>query len=380
MSKKKRLFIHGIRGIPANHGGFESFTEKLAPYLVEKGWEVTVYCQELGTGPSYSDTWNGVNLIHVPVSRDGSFGSLIFDWLTIRDAIKKQGMNLTLGYNTAIFSLLYRLHGKINLFNMDGVEWKRQKWSLISRIWFFINECLGSWLGNHLIADHPEISKHLQSRVNERKITVIPYCADRINDADESVLEKFNLEKYKFFLLVARPEPENSIFEIVKAYSAKPRNNLLVILGNFDSENNAYHKKVMDAASSDVKFVGAIYDQTIVNSFRVFTRLYIHGHQVGGTNPSLVESLGAGSPVLAHDNRFNRWVAGKDAHYFKDVEECERIIDRLDSDDVDLEKMRNDSYKRHAQEFSGDGVLSAYNELLTVWHDKSENGVVRYSE
>jgi len=316
----------------------------------------------------------------VPVSRDGAFGSIIFDWLTIKDALKKQGMNLTLGYNTAIFSILFRLKGKINLFNMDGVEWKRQKWSLLSRVWFFINECLGSWLGNHLIADHPEISKHLQSRVSEKKITVIPYCSDRINDADERILEKFNLKKYGFCLLVARPEPENSIFEIVKAYSSEPRANPLVVLGNFDPKSNAYHKKVMDIASDDVQFVGAIYDEAIVNAFRFFTRLYIHGHQVGGTNPSLVETLGAGSPVLAHDNRFNRWVAGQKAEFFKDEDECKAVIKRVDTDDAYIEKMRSNSYQRHGQEFLFNDVLSSYDELLTYWHEKSEEEVVQFSE
>lgn len=379
-TKKKRLFIHGIRGIPACHGGFESFTEKLAPYLVDMGWDVTVYCQELGSGKWYHEEWNGVNLIHVPVPQEGALGSIVFDWLTVRDAIKKQGMNLTLGYNTAVFSILFRLHRKINVFNMDGIEWKRQKWSLVSRIWFFINECMGSWLGNHLIADHPEISKHLQSRVSERKITVIPYCADRITDADEAILEQFSLQKYKFFLLVARPEPENSILEIVKAYSSEKRNNPLVVLGNFTPDKNAYHKKVMDIASDDVKFVGAIYDQTVVNALRFYTRLYIHGHQVGGTNPSLVETLGAGSPVLAHDNRFNRWVAGQHVQYFKDEDECRAAISSMDSDDFDIDKMRSISYRRHGQEFLGNEVLASYNDLLTVWHEISESGVVRYSE
>ena len=378
MSRKKQLFIHGIRGIPATHGGFETFTEKLAPYLVEHGWDVTVYCQELGDGEWYEGEWNGVKTIHVPVSSDGAKGSIIFDWLTVKDAIKKDGLNLTLGYNTAVYSMLFRLKGKTNVFNMDGIEWKRQKWSLPAKIWFFLNECAGNWLGNHLIADHPQIKKHLQARVSGKKITVIPYGADRHDSADAEVLKDYGLTEQGFYLVVARPEPENSILEIVSAYSSQKRNYPLVVLGNFDVENNAYHKKVVDSASEDVKFVGAIYDHNIVNAFRFYTRAYIHGHQVGGTNPSLVETLGCGSPVLAHNNRFNRWVAGEGAKFFQDQFECKAMIDQLDASDEHVEAMRAASYQRHSEDFQWEMVMSAYNDLLTEWYDRTEQEYGEY--
>lgn len=371
MPDKKTIFIHGIRGIPAAHGGFETFTQILAPYLVEHDWDVTVYCQELGTGNPYEDSWKGVRLIHIPVSSDGAKGSILFDWLTVKDAARKPGLNLTLGYNTAIYSLFLRLKGRTNLINMDGIEWKRQKWSRPVQAWFFLNECLGSWLGDHLIADHPQISRHLQARVSKNKITVIPYGAERLTDADSAILDRFGLEPFRYCLVVARPEPENSIREIVAAYSRKRRGHPLVVLGNYSPDEVAYHQSVMDAASDEVKFVGAIYDQNIVNALRYYTRLYIHGHQVGGTNPSLVETLGAGSPVLAHDNQFNRWVAGEGAAYFKDEDDCARQLDRLDNGDGHIEEMRNSSRRRHAEEFTWDKVLAAYESLLSEWYTRS---------
>jgi glycosyltransferase involved in cell wall biosynthesis len=370
MSSRKTLLIHGIRGIPAAHGGFESFAQMLAPYLVEQGWDVTVYCQESGTGARYEDSWKGVRLIHIPVPSDGTKGSIIFDWLTVMDALKREGLNLTLGYNTAIYSLLFRLKRKTNLFNMDGIEWKRKKWSKPIKAWFFLNECLGSWLGNHLIADHPYISKHLQARVSEKKITVIPYGANRIDEADGTILESYGLEPNRYCLLVARPEPENSVREIVSAFSRRKRGYPLVVLGNYSSIKNAYQKHVIKAASDEVKFLGAIYEQQIVNSLRFHTRLYIHGHQVGGTNPSLVETLGAGSPVLAHDNHFNRWVAGDGAAYFREEEDCAIQLDRLDTSDAPIEAMRRASRQRHTDEFSWDKVLASYHELLSDWHDR----------
>ncbi|MCU7890880.1 MAG: DUF1972 domain-containing protein [Candidatus Thiodiazotropha sp. (ex Ustalcina ferruginea)] len=370
MSRKKTLFIHGIRGIPAAYGGFESFAQMLAPYLVEHGWDVTVYCQELGSGDWYEETWRGVRLIHVPVLSDGAKGSIIFDWLTVRDAAGQPGLNLTLGYNTAIYSSFFRLKGKSNLINMDGIEWKRQKWSKPIKAWFFLNECFASWLGNHLIADHPYISRHLQARISGKKITVIPYGADLVEEANSGIVKGYGLEPNRYCLIVARSEPENSIREIVAAYSRRKRGHPLVVLGNYTPEKNAYHKSVMETAGDEIMFVGAIYDQEVVNALRFHTRLYIHGHQVGGTNPSLVETLGAGSPVLAHDNPFNRWVAGKGAAYFRDEDDCAMQLDRLGSGDAHIDEMRNASRRRHAEEFIWVKVLTAYQKLLSDWHGR----------
>ncbi|MEZ5659003.1 MAG: DUF1972 domain-containing protein [Burkholderiaceae bacterium] len=370
MNSRKKLFIHGIRGIPASHGGFETFAEFLAPYLVEHGWDVTVYCQELGNGKPYTDHWKGVELIHIPVSGDGAKGSVVFDWLTVKDACAKQGLNLTLGYNTAIFSAYLRLKKKTNLINMDGIEWKRQKWSKPVQAWLYLNERLGCLLGNHLIADHPEILNHLASRVSRDKITMIPYGSNLLEGSDPSVLERFGIEPRSYAIVIARPEPENSILEIVSAFASKPRKHQLVVLGNYDSETNPYHKEVLDAANSSVKFVGAIYDQEVVNVLRFHARLYIHGHQVGGTNPSLVELLGAGAPVLAHDNRFNRWVAGSGAHFFENESECRQELDAILDDDQELSRMSAASRAQHAQMFTWDKILGAYDELLTDWHSR----------
>jgi len=206
---------------------------------------------------------------------------------------------LTLGYNTAVFCLAYRLKGIANLINMDGIEWRRQKWSTLERVWLYFNERAGCWLGNHLIADHPEIKAHLATRVANSKITMIPYGADRIDNADSGVLAQYGLQPGGYAMVIARPEPENSILEIVAAFSRKPRGMRLVVLGRYDLEM-PYHKQVMDAASAEVMFPGAIYDKATVSALRFHSALYAHGHQVGGTNPSLVEAMGAGSAVLAH--------------------------------------------------------------------------------
>jgi glycosyltransferase involved in cell wall biosynthesis len=278
--------------------------------------------------------------------------------------MKRRVPVLTLGYNTAIFCILYRLMGVRNVINMDGIEWNRGKWNAFERMWLYANEKLGAWLGNHLIADHPEIKKHLEKFTNGKKITVIPYSADIVENADVSLIEPYGLETGRYSILIARPEQENSILEIVKAYSKKERGIPLVVLGKYSVDTNPYHEAVIDSAGDEVKFVGAIYDQEIVQALRFYARFYVHGHTVGGTNPSLVEALGAGSAVLAHGNKFNRWVAGAGARYFSTEEECAQEIDELLQNDDLIEMMKRHSIQQFRENFTWDKIHGAYEDLL----------------
>lgn len=363
---QKSLTILGIRGVPAAHGGFETFAEQLSLYLVAQGWRVTVYCQQESTGPITESDWCGVRRVHIPVARRGALGTIIFDWRAACHARRQPGVCLTLGYNTAIFNLWQRLGGQVNLFNMDGLEWQRDKWSGPARVWLWLNERAGCLLGNHLIADHPRIKEHLATRVPQQKVTMIPYGAHQVTDADVELLTPFALKPGEYSLIIARPEPENSILDIVQAFSAKQRGHTLVVLGKYEPEH-AFHQQVLAAASSEVKFVGAIYDTDVVGALRFFCRYYLHGHRVGGTNPSLVEALGAGSAVIAHDNEFNRWVAGEGAVYFNDVAECGRLFDSLLIDDAALTKMRAASIRRFSNGFTWTQVLAEYERLLESW-------------
>ena len=292
---QKTLRILGTRGIPAAHGGFETFAQYLSLYLVAQGWRVVVYCQDEGAGPVFTDTWQGVERVHIPVSQGGPKGTIVFDWQATAHAARHRDLCLTLGYNTALFCAHLRLKGIPNLINMDGIEWSRAKWGAVAKTWFWLNDWAGCWLGDHLVADHPHIKAHLQSRVAPDKITTIPYGADAIAHASTEPVHALGLEPDRFLTVIARAEPENSLLDIVQGYSATPRGMPLVVLGNYQ-DNNAYHRAVKAAASAEVRFVGAIYDKTVVQALRFHSAAYVHGHQVGGTNPSLVEALGVAMP------------------------------------------------------------------------------------
>ena len=364
--KGKNLRILGTRGVPAAHGGFETFAEHLALYLVAHGWRVVVYCQVDGVGPVFEDTWLGVERVHIPVALEGPKGTIVFDWKAKSHAAQFKDLCLTLGYNTAIFCALFRLKGIPNLINMDGVEWKRQKWGSIAKFWFWLNDWAGCWLGNHLVADHPQIKVHLETRVRSEKITMIPYGADLVTSASESAVRALGLVPGQFMTVIARAEPENSILEVVKGFSSKPRGYQLVVLGKYHPDN-AYHKAIKQAASHEVKFVGAIYDREIVKALRFHSAIYVHGHQVGGTNPSLVEAMGAGNPVIAHNNPYNRWVAGDSAHYFNGADGFSAVLDDLLNNPHLLVEMKAGILQRYQHHFTWEKVLAEYENLLNRW-------------
>ena len=366
MKNKKSLAILGTRGIPARHGGFETFAERLALHLTGHGWEVTVYCQgDEDVKQRINDTWRGINRIVLPVKLVGAAATLEFDWACTRDVVKmRPGVALTLGYNTAIFCVWIRVLGVRNLINMDGLEWRREKWRKHERAWLWLNERIGCWIGEHLIADHPAIGDHLATRVSREKISVIPYGADQVEKASEEPLGDFALSPYNYGIVIGRPEPDNSILEIVRAFSRRKRNAKLVVLGKFEPSKRDYHRQVMEAAGDEILFPGAIYDTETLRSLRFHTRFYLHGHKVGGTNPSLVEALGAGNPFIAHDNVFNRWVAGAGARYFSSQSQCEVHIGDILRDDDAVAKMRASSAERFASTFRWSGILDQYEVLL----------------
>lgn len=369
--------ILGIRGIPAAHGGFETFAAQLAPWLVANGHTVTVYCQDDdGDAGPWVDQWHGIERVHFCPKRSGAAGTMEFDLACVRHVLKQPGIDLVLGYNTAIFNILQRFKRRKIMMNMDGIEWKRAKWSLTAKIWFFLNEVAGANLCHVPIADHPEIARHVRAR-SLRKPVMIPYGADRIDAADESAVTAMGLVPDQYFVSIARIEPENSILEMVQAFSKITTDAKCVVLGKF-AEGNAYHDKVKAAAGPNVVFPGAIYDQKIVAALRFHARAYLHGHQVGGTNPSLVEALGAGNAVIGHDNRFNRWVAGNAQYYFSDIAAAQAQMEAVLRDDAQLALARTAARERHHDAFQWKDILAQYETALLDLDQSRERSTSRF--
>lgn len=355
--------IMGTHGVPAGYGGFETAAENIALFLVDRGWRVVVYCQTSGTDAIRTDHWRGIERVFVSTDKPGWRGTSEFDLRCIRDAVRHRDLLLTFGYNTALFNLMNWATGIPNVVNMDGMEWTRARWGKAKQGLLLLNERTACRTGTHLVADHPVIYDYLARHADPRRITTITYGAHAVVDPPAAPVRALGLEPGEYSTVICRPIPENSLVEIVEAFSRRRRGHTLVVLGDFLADD-AYHREVRDAASDEVVFPGSIYDPEVVTALRFHGRAYLHGHTVGGTNPSLVEAMAAGNPVLAHDNEYNRWVAGPGARFFSGADDLAVTLDDVLDDTQALAAMAGASRERHAQEFTWERVAGQYEELL----------------
>lgn len=311
-----QIFLIGVRGIPNRYGGFERLVEVLAPHLVRQGHEVTVFCEgdRDGSTPIMDDLWHGVRRQFVPVSTGGALATLQYDWRSFA-RVPRGAIALIFGYGTALFQLRLKRLAIRHAVNMDGIEWQRQKWGRSARVWLRINERVAAMLSDELIADHPEIKSYLQREFGAMS-TMIAYGVDLETfdgtlQNDHPLLARYPRDSY--LLVIARPEPENQIHILLDAHAKSGRQLPLLVVGSFES--NAYGRHLRRSHPT-VDFAGPVYDIAVLNSLRARAKLYLHGHSVGGTNPSLIEAMAAGAPVVAHDNPFNRWVLGEAGGWF----------------------------------------------------------------
>ena len=364
MAVKKTVRILGTHGVPASYGGFETAAENVGLFLRDRGWRVIVYCQVSGRGKSSEDTWNGLERVIVPVRHGGWVGTSIFDLRSILHASKHGDICLTFGYNTAIFNVIQRLKKIPNVVNMDGIEWSRARWGRVKQGILWVNERIACWIASELIADHPVIATYLATRANPSKITTITYGANAVVQASTAPVMALGLTPGEYLTLICRPIPENSILELVQGFSARPRGHVLVVLGAYTPDTDDYHRAVVAAASEEVVFPGGIYDPEQLAAIRFHSNGYLHGHTVGGTNPSLVEAMAAGNAVVAQDNAYNRWVVADGALYFRNAAEAESCITQLLGDDLIRRQLGAAARRRHAEEFTWEEIGAQYEDVL----------------
>ena len=321
----KTIAILGTRGIPNHYGGFEQLAEHLALELVKRGYKTIVYNSSLH--PYKKAEWNGVIIKHRfdPENRIGTAGQFIYDLNCILDLRKlKPDVILQLGYTSS--SIWHRLLPKRSVLvtNMDGLEWKRQKYSKWTKRFLLYAEGLAVRSSHKLIADSLGITDYLLKKYGKAS-EYIPYGANEFADPEPGVVKDLGLEPGKYFLVICRLEPENNIEMILKGFVKANSGKKLVIVGNY-SKGYGKNLKKKYGKNPVILFTGAIYDSKILNNLRHFSSLYFHGHSTGGTNPSLIEAMAAGSFICAHNNIFNESVLGSDGRYFSDPEEVANLM------------------------------------------------------
>lgn len=363
-----KIGILGTRGIPNYHGGFEQFAEFFASYMAQKGHDVYVYCSS--NHPYQEASFQGAHLIHCSDPEDsiGTAGQFIYDFHCIRDARNRNfDVLLQLGYTSN--SVWYRLLPKKSkiVTNMDGLEWKRTKYNKWVRKFLKYAEAWAVKSSDYLISDSIGIQSYLKKAYN-RDSQYIAYGATLFENPDQAALSNYQLEPYGYNMLIARLEPENNIETILDGATKASRKIPFLVVGKNDA--NAYGKYLTEKYRdyTHIRFLGGVYDLGVLNSLRYYSRLYFHGHSVGGTNPSLLEAMASNALIIAHDNPFNQAILEEDAFYFSTADEVREYIETI-QEKTSYNAFLNHNKNKITEFFSWERINSEYATYLTKIHE-----------
>ena len=358
-----RLAILGSRGIPARYGGFETFAEQLATRLVEHGVNVTVFCP--APSPKSEETYRGVTLKFVKFPKLGKYSEMFWDARCFCVAWRGFDVVYMLGLGGAFAAWVPRLFGSDVWVNTDGIEWRRTKFNWPQRTYLALAEALSVLFASRIIADAAAIAAYLRGRyLGVKKISTIAYGAVPPTETpNEMLIKEWGLNPEGYYIVVCRLEPENHLLEIIEGFERSNSDLPLVILGNVENPN-AYVKTLLAHRTDQVRFIGEVYDRKKLEALRFYARAYMHGHSVGGTNPSLLEAMACSNLVIAHDNPFNREVLGDAGVFFRTSGELASTLDCIDAGEIDKGILRNAAANRIRVHYLWDHVTEAYLELL----------------
>lgn len=358
-----KIAILGTRGIPNKYGGFEQFAEYLSVGLVKRGHDVTVY------NPHFHDykkkKFEDVNIEYVysPEDKLGAAANFIYDFFCLRDALKKNyDIILECGYQSVSVSyFLTPINKSIIVTNMDGLEWKREKWSpLIKRLTKKF-EKWGVKKSHALVSDNEGIREYLLNEYGKDSY-MIPYGAEDFKNIDRNLISDIEKTGDEYFLLIARLEPENNIEMILDGYVNSNSDTPFLVVGNHHTKYGDYLKNKYKL--NNIKFLGGIYDAEKVNNLRYFSKAYFHGHSVGGTNPSLLEAMACNCLIIAHDNEFNKSVLNGIGLFFENKFDVSEYIKDLKESSLQADEFKRENKILINTTYSWDNIINQYEQLF----------------
>ena len=308
------IAILGTRGIPANYGGFETFAEELSVRLVARGHKVTVYGRS-----NYIKTkeknYKGVGLIVLPTIRQKYLDTPVNTFLaTLHALFRKYDLLFYCNSANSFCTLLPRIVGKRVVLNVDGLEWKRAKWSWLGKWVYRISEFLATFFPNQIVTDAKEVQLYYKKKFNKGSI-LIPYGATVGRVESDEALKRFGIDKGRYILYVSRLEPENNAHVVIQAFEKVKTDFKLVIVGDAPYSKN-YINKLKSTRDPRIVFTGYIFGKGY-KEFQSHAYCYIQATEVGGTHPALVEAMAHGNCILANDVPEHREVLGNAGVYFK---------------------------------------------------------------
>jgi len=390
----KNIFIIGSKGIPAKYGGFETFVEELTKRKVNDQIKYHVSCMSDNNSEFYH---NNARCFNIKVPDVGSAKAVLYDVLSLRECIKyitENNLKDSVVYILAcrigpFFSVYKKRLNKLGVkvyVNPDGHEWKRSKWNYWIRKYWKLSEKLMVKHADLLVCDSKGIETYIRKDYSayNPQTSFIAYGADvlksPLQDNHENLLnwfDKFGVKKNNYYLIVGRFVPENNYELMIKEFMKSKSTKDLVIISNVE-ENKFYSDllvKTNFTKDKRIKFVGTVYDQDLLKKIRESSYGYIHGHEVGGTNPSLLEALASTKVNILLDVVFNREVGSIGAVYFdKKTGNLSALIDKIDQlSNVEIDSYDTNSMERIMKHYSWDSIVADYEALFLEKQLQSNN-------
>ncbi len=357
-----KIAVVGTRGIPAKYGGFETCAEELSTGLVRKGHRVVVSCRRY-LYEGMPTEYRGVELCYPP-SISGkitdTFSHTFFSILRV--LFWAPDVILIFNAANSPLAVLPKLLGEKVVINVDGLEWRRAKWGRAAKLYYKFAEFFSSVIADTVVSDAVAI-KDYYLRKYGRESVFIPYGAHLINSGKPEIIRQYGLEPDGYFFIASRLEPENHQDAAVEAFGNVKTGKLLAIAGgaNWDSP---YVRKIKLTQDARVRFLGPVYAPGHIEELHCNCYAYIHGNEVGGTNPALLKAMGCGNCVIALDVAFNREVLGDAGLYFRNAEELKRRIEYLLENPEKVREFRDRARERVGKLYRWDKVVEDYERVF----------------
>lgn len=358
-----KIAIIGTRGIPARYGGFETCAEELSTGLVRKGHKVVVSCRKY-LYPEKKKYYKGVKLVYTPSIRGkitDTFSHTFFSILRV--LFENPDVILIFNAANSPLALIGKIYGKKIVINVDGLEWKRRKWGKAGKFYYKFCEFFSCIVADKIVSDAKAIKDYYRKKYKTDSV-FIPYGAYLYESKNPEILNDYGLEKKKFFFIGSRLEPENNQDIAVKAFSMVETDMKLAIAGgaNYKSRYVKYLKKF---ENEKIKLLGPVYKPGHIEELHCNAYAYIHGNEVGGTNPALLKAMGSGNCIIAYDCDFNREVLGNCGLYFKkDPSDLKKKIEYLLNNPDEVEKFGKMAKERAKKFYRWEKVVDDYEKLF----------------
>jgi glycosyltransferase involved in cell wall biosynthesis len=301
-----RIAVIGSRGIPAGYGGFETFAEELCPRLVELGHDVTVYCRKGYTGEETAAEYKGVKLRYPPHFHKRMLEQLSHEAACILDSLRLPfDLYYFLGTRSAPLYVPLKASKRIVVVNTDGLEWRRRKWSHAGRSYLRFAEWVAVRVAADELVSDAEAMVAYFLRTYGRTSTFLTNGANVLSGLPDGALDEWGLEPGGYYLVACRIEPENNVDLIIREFLISGSDRPLVIAGGMNYQTDYWENLHRLARGGPIRFLGPVYGGMRVEYLHLGAYAYLHGHEVGGTNPSLLKAMGCGNLALALHNTFN---------------------------------------------------------------------------